>query len=192
MSLNVEVLEQTFNKVKPDAIEFSATFYNNLFADYPQVRPLFANTNMVDQRKKLMDSLVLVVDNIRNGDVLADALRGLGTRHITYGVIPGHYPMVGGAILKTFESYLGPDWTPEVEQAWKDAYQAIASLMLEGAEYSKEDIKLMNPSQQEVTRTGASSTRPAIIFGLDSRQLLLIVGITALVVVAVLLLLKVI
>jgi len=39
-------------------------------------------------------------------------------------------------LLKTFESYLGSGWTPEVKQAWVDAYGAIAKFMLSGAENS--------------------------------------------------------
>lgn len=46
-------------------------------------------------------------------EVLENALKGLGTRHVKYGVLPQHYPMVGGALLKTFEALLGSDWTPE-------------------------------------------------------------------------------
>jgi len=184
MSLNVDILEQIFDRIKPQAMDFSNSFYNNLFADYPQVRPLFANTNMVAQRKKLMDSLVLVIDNLRNGDVLEDALKGLGTKHVSYGVIPTHYPMVGGAILKTLESYLGDDWTPEVEKAWTDAYGASANLMLEGAEYSKEEIELTKKSRRSQTQ----STTETTIFGINSKLLLAIIGIAALVVVVVLLL----
>ena len=42
---------------------------------------------------------------------------------------------MGAALLKNFESYLGENWTPEVEQAWTDAYDKIANIMLEGAEH---------------------------------------------------------
>lgn len=131
MSLNPEILEQSFEKVILQAEEFSTSFYENLLSDYPQLRPLFAKSNMVEQRQKLFSSLVLIVENIRNPEKLTNSLRGLGKKHIKYGVIPSHYPMVGNSLLKTFESYLGSSWTPEVKQAWIDAYEAIASLMLD-------------------------------------------------------------
>ncbi|WP_421656688.1 globin domain-containing protein [Leptothermofonsia sp. ETS-13] len=56
--------------------------------------------------------------------------------------LPEHYPLVGITLIKTFEFYLGKDWTPEVQQAWADAYDAIAALMLEGASYSEDTVKL--------------------------------------------------
>jgi hemoglobin-like flavoprotein len=138
MGLNAELLETSFSQVAPRASEFAVSFYNHLWTDNPQSKELFANSDMESQRKKLIQSLVLVVDNLRKPDVLTEALHGLGARHVKYGVLPTHYPMVGGAILKTFEEYLGPSWTPEVKQAWVDAYGAITQLMLEGADYPEE------------------------------------------------------
>lgn len=155
MSLNVEVLEQSFERVKPRAAEFSFSFYNNLLTDYPQLQPLFANTTMEAQEKKLTMSLVLIVENLRNSGYLTTILKQLGERHVRYGAMREHYPLVGAALLKTFESYLGTDWTPEVKQAWTDAYGVIVTLMLEGANYAEETSKLENALQQ--------SAKPAVI-----------------------------
>ena len=135
MSLNIEVLEQSFERVKPYTTVFASSFYENLFNDYPQVQSLFANTDMKKQEKMLLSALVLVVENLRNPGYLTTVLQQLGERHVRYGTMREHYPLVGAALLKTFESYLGQDWTPEVKQAWVDAYGMIVSIMLEGAEY---------------------------------------------------------
>ena len=133
MSLNVELLEQSFDKVKPRANEFAASFYENLFKAHPEVKPLFAHTDMGNQEKKLLNSLVLVVENLRNPEALGPVLNALGGRHVGYGAIPKYYGPVGEALLLTFEQYLLEDWTPEVKKAWLDAYKAITSLMLKGA-----------------------------------------------------------
>jgi hemoglobin-like flavoprotein len=133
MALNTEVLERSFALIKPQATEFAASFYNNLFADSPQVQPLFARTNMTEQQQHLISALVLVVDNLSNNEVLIATLRQLGANHQNYGTVQEHYLMVGAAMLKTLKFYLGAEWTPEVEQAWSDAYSAIASTMLQGA-----------------------------------------------------------
>lgn len=144
MSLNVELLTGSFAQVKARSSEFTTMFYSNLFADHPELQPMFANTQMEEQKKKLFDSLVLVVNNLQAPNILSATLKGLGTKHVRYGVLPLHYPMVGGSLLKTFESLLGSDWTPEVKQAWVDAYTAVAQLMLEGADYSPEALSLKN------------------------------------------------
>lgn len=135
MSLNVELLEASFSQIKAQETEFIAHFYTTLFTDYPEVKPLFANTHMAKQAKQLFKALVLVVDNLRHPDVLSNALKGLGTRHLQYGVLPDHYPMVGSTLLKTLSLYLEKAWTPTTEQAWSEAYAVVTELMLSGTDY---------------------------------------------------------
>ncbi|MEH2178088.1 globin family protein [Nostoc sp.] len=138
MSLNIELLESSFSQIKEQETEFTTHFYTNLFADYPEVKPLFVNIDMKKQAKKLFKSLVLVVDSLRSPDVLANALKALGTRHIQYGVLPEHYPMVGSTLLKAFSICLESAWTPNTEQAWSEAYAVVTELILSGAEYPTE------------------------------------------------------
>ncbi len=140
--LNVEVLEASFQVVQNSNRDFPAAFYQNLLTDYPETQALFANTEMSAQGKHLGNSLKFVVDNLRNPELLSTTLQGLGTRHVKYGALPQHYPLVGGALLKTMASFAGTAWTPEVKQAWVDAYAAITSLMLDGANYPPEVLNL--------------------------------------------------
>lgn len=147
MSLNIELLESSFLQIKVQQTEFMTDFYTNLFADYPEVKPLFANTHMEKQAKQLFKSLVLVVDNLRNPDVLVNALKGLGTRHVQYGVLPEHYPMVGSTFLKTLSTCLDSAWTPATEKAWSKAYTVVTELMLSGTNYPAE---VLVPQPQQV------------------------------------------
>jgi hemoglobin-like flavoprotein len=142
MPLNVALLENSFAQVKSKGTQLTETFYALLFADYPEVQPLFANTSMATQSQHLFQSLVFTVDHLRKTDELVNALKGLGTRHVQYGVLPLHYPMVGSSLLKAFEATLGAAWTPDVHQAWTEAYGVVAQLMLEGADYSPEQLNL--------------------------------------------------
>lgn len=145
MSLNVDLLEQSFALVAPRADDLVATFYENLFADYPDSRALFEHTDMTKQKQMLKGGLVLVVENLRKPDVLSNALKGLGARHVKYGALPAHYPLVGNSLLKTLEQYAGEAWTSEVKEAWVGAYGAITELMLEGADYDQEEVHLDSP-----------------------------------------------
>jgi nitric oxide dioxygenase len=133
MGLQVEVLERSFKAVAPKGEEFVDAFYGRLFATHPEVKPLFAATDMAVQQNKLLGALVLAVENLRRPQALFPALKDLGRRHAGYGAKPEHYGAVGAALLDTFAIYLGEAWTPEVKEAWVEAYGAISSLMLEGA-----------------------------------------------------------
>ncbi|PSN10410.1 globin [filamentous cyanobacterium CCP5] len=153
-ALQVELLEQSFEKVKPQANDFVSSFYENLFTDYPAAKPLFVHANMAEQSNKLLASLVFVVENLKKPGALTEALKGLGARHVKYGALPDHYPLVGNSLLKTFEQYLGSDWTPETKQAWVDAYGLITEVMLEGADYSPGAVQLEPPASEVDEATG--------------------------------------
>lgn len=134
MSLNIKLLESSMELIKPQAIEFANKFYDNLFRDYPEVEPLFAKNDREAMQKKLLVSLVLIVENIRNMETLQSALKSLGARHYEVGTLEKHYPMVGDALLKTFKSFLGEKWTAEMEESWLAAYNEISNMMLTGTE----------------------------------------------------------
>jgi hemoglobin-like flavoprotein len=127
--LDVETLQTSFQLVQAVDRDFAGAFYTNLLGDYPELQPLFANTRMDEQGHHLFDSLKFVVT-------------GLGTRHVKYGVLPQHYPLVGGSLIKTMTNFAGDAWTPKVEQSWVDAYTAIVSIMLVGADYPVEIVQL--------------------------------------------------
>lgn len=131
-SLNVELLEKSYSEIQPNAESFARSFYENLFAMHPETRPLFANVDMAKQQQMLLSALKLVVNNLRKPALFKQTLKGLGTRHIRYGALPEHYPLLKDALLKTFNDYLQGKWTPETKQAWIEAYDAITVLMLEG------------------------------------------------------------
>ena len=159
MPLNVELLEQSFELVKPKADELVASFYNNLFTDYPAAKPLFEHSDMAGQRKMLKGALVMVIENLRKPEVLSQSLKGLGARHVKYGALPEHYPLVGNSLLKSLAQYAGDAWTPELKQAWTDAYGAITELMLEGADYSRSDIQL---EEAPVAQPAPSQSAPTL------------------------------
>jgi len=132
MTLQIELLETSFQAIAPRGEAFVTAFYERLFTNYPQTRAFFASTNMKEQRKKLLGALILVIQNLRKPEVLTSALQGLGQRHVNYGVRPEHYPIVGTILVETFADFLGDDWTPTYQDAWAQAYEAICSIMLEG------------------------------------------------------------
>ena len=133
MSLNVELLEQSFAAVAPHGQQLVDTFYRRLFNDYPGVQPMFQNVEIAKQKQKLLASLKLVVDNLRKPDVLTNALESMGARHVEYGTRAEHYPAVGATLLASLAEVAGNAWTDEIARAWSDAYVVISQIMLAGA-----------------------------------------------------------
>ena len=133
MTLNVELLETSFAQICEQKADFTQCFYQQLFTDFPGVKPLFAKTDMKEQPKKLFASLTLVVNNLKNPEVLTQALQNLGQNHVKYGVVPEQYDMVGQTLIKSMAITLADDWTQEFESAWLEAYQIIADIMVKAA-----------------------------------------------------------
>ena len=133
MSLNIQLLETSFDCVRNQAANFSASFYHRLFTYHPELKPLFANTDLAAQEKKLISSLAIIVENLRNPEELTMALKSLGAYHHEVGTIESHYPYVGQALIETLAAYLDRDWNEKTQQAWLAAYNLITNVMLEGA-----------------------------------------------------------
>ncbi len=132
MGLNVELLEQSFELVAPQSNKLVETFYQHLFEDYPEVKPLFADADMKIQQTKLLASLKLVVENLRRPEDLQPVLERLGLRHLDYGTTADHYPAVGATLLKSLAEIAGDAWNEELHDAWAEAYGAISEIMLAG------------------------------------------------------------
>lgn len=126
----IELVKKTWSQVSgnPDAV--AELFYGKLFATAPQVRPLFPE-DMKEQGAKLMQMLAVAVANLdRLGDV-RPALVALAERHVDYGTVPEHYPVVGQVLLDTLDEGLGEDFTPEVRAAWAEVYGKLSDIMIE-------------------------------------------------------------
>ena len=134
MTVQGELLESSFQAIVLHGEAFVTAFYERLFTRFPETRALFAATDMFEQRKKLQQSLALIVEHMQHPEVLSGMLKELGQRHVTYGIRPEHYPLVGTVLLETFEDFLGKHWTQAHHDAWVKAYEAVSSLMSKGAQ----------------------------------------------------------
>lgn len=134
LGLEVEILESSFELLAPQAELLVKTFYKELFAQHPSVVPMFENTTAEEQQKKLLSALKLVINNIRKPDILADALKGLGAKHQSYGAVPEHYQAVSATLIGVMKDMAADAWTDEIESAWRHALTTIAEVMLSSYE----------------------------------------------------------
>jgi len=134
MGLDVQALETSFDLIAPQGNELMDTFYARLFAAAPEVEPLFAGTDLRRQKAMLLAALVLVRRSLRDLDDLVPKLYALGARHLAYGALPEHYPVVGEALIGAMAEVAGSAWTREYEAAWTEAVGVVAGVMIEGAE----------------------------------------------------------
>jgi hemoglobin-like flavoprotein len=128
----IQLVQESFEQVKPIADVAADLFYGRLFELDPNLRPLFKG-NLSEQKQKLVATLAFAVAGLNRPEKILPTVRQLGTRHAGYGVQEGHYQTVGAALLWTLGQGLGEHFTPQVEEAWTAVYSLLAQTMQEGS-----------------------------------------------------------
>ena len=128
----IEVVRATWAPVARNPEAAATLFYDTLFERAPAVRPLFRE-DIKEQGKKLTQMLGVAVNNMHRIEEIVPALVELGERHVDYGALPDHYPVVGEVLLDTLATALEGDFTDEARAAWEKTYRAVASTMLGSA-----------------------------------------------------------
>jgi hemoglobin-like flavoprotein len=128
----IQDIQSSFAKVAPIAPAAATLFYDRLFIIAPEARPLFKG-DIASQGAKLMATLAVVVNGLRNLDAVVPVAQALAVRHVAYGVKPEHYAPVGAALVWTLEQGLKEDFTPKVREAWVAAYNTLSTVMIAAA-----------------------------------------------------------
>ena len=127
------LVQETWRQVVPIADTAAALFYDRLFEIDPNLRGLFSQTDMREQRRKLMQVIGTAVDGLEDLDQLVPVVTELGRRHKGYGVEDRNYDTVRAALLWTLEQGLGSTWSPAAAEAWGVTYGLLSSVMRDGA-----------------------------------------------------------
>jgi hemoglobin-like flavoprotein len=128
----LELVRLSFAAAAPRADELTTTFYRRLFTTAPAARALFPD-DLADQRRKLALALSTIVEATARPDELVPYLERLGRRHVGYGAVAEHYPVVADTLRSTLAEVLGPAWSPSLDEAWRAALQLVSDVMLQGA-----------------------------------------------------------
>jgi hemoglobin-like flavoprotein len=108
-------------------------FYARLFESNPELKRLFSQTNMPEQRRKFIVMMSEIVRVIDKPELLVSEIADSGRRHVHYGVQDRDYDDVGAALLWAVDQALGERSTPEIRAAWREAYDLLAAVMRRAA-----------------------------------------------------------
>ena len=126
------MITDTWAQVCSQAERLGELFYTRLFAMDPAVRPLFKG-DMRAQGERLVRMLDHAVAGLDQMDAILDTIRDLGRRHARFGVRDKDYDSFGDALIWTLQTMLGPDFTPDMEDAWRGLYGLLSNTMREAA-----------------------------------------------------------
>jgi len=139
LGIDVDAFVQGFDLVKDKISDVVAEFYQNLFNQYPEVKPLFDNTDISAQGGKLVAALALLVENINDVEQLTRILTTLGKQHQGYGATQEHYAAVAKTLLASLKKYAGRKWTKKIANNWAAVLNTAAEVMLAAYEDKSDD-----------------------------------------------------
>jgi hemoglobin-like flavoprotein len=124
----IGLVKEGFDLVEPIAPRAAALFYENLVEAAPSLQRLI-NGDTVAQGARLMQLVELAVSKLDSPVALSPTLSSVGRRLASNGFQEQHYETAGGALLKTLRQCIGAAYTPDLEEAWTDAYRELAGTM---------------------------------------------------------------
>ena len=142
----LEIVEESFSFLAAKGDLLATRFFERLLQDNPEMEPLFKGVSIGGQQKKFFASLVLIVQSLKQPEVLEDYMRSLGARHFNYGVTIEHYPVFINTLLAVMADLSGEKWTTEIDEAWSKTITNITDIMMASREPKVEKIDV--PQQE--------------------------------------------
>lgn len=128
----IRIVKSTAPVLQVHAETLTRYFYQRMFAHNPEVGPFFNAANQAGgaQQRALAGAICAYAANIDNLEALGDAVELIAHKHASLQIKPEHYPIVGENLLASISEVLGEAATQEVVNAWGEAYQLLAGILI--------------------------------------------------------------
>ncbi|NHI00027.1 NO-inducible flavohemoprotein [Oceanimonas sp. MB9] len=128
----IEIVKSTVPLLESANTALTEHFYRRMFRDNPELKDVFNLSHQKTGRQPaaLFTAVLAYAKNIDNPAVLAAAVERIAHKHTGFSIQPEQYAIVGHHLLETIKE-LAPDAaTPEVIDAWAQAYGALADIFI--------------------------------------------------------------
>jgi nitric oxide dioxygenase len=127
----VKLIKATVPVLKEHGNTITAHFYDLLLKENPSLNGIFNQTNQKTghQAGALAGSLYAYASHIDDLGVLSPAVERICHKHASMYVQPEHYDVVGTYLLRAMGDVLGEALTPEILEAWGQAYWQLANIV---------------------------------------------------------------
>ncbi len=123
------IIKSTAPVIKEHGEAITTAMYKRLFEKHPEAKELFKDAEP-DQYQKLAAMVYAYAANIDKLDTLQSGIDKVAHIHVKVNLLPKHYPWVGEALLEAIKEVLGEAATPEVMDAWEEAYGFLAKVFI--------------------------------------------------------------
>lgn len=128
----IDTIKSTVPVLEVHGLAITKTFYSNLFRENPELLNIFNHTNQKKDRQQtaLANTVYAAAVHIDNLEPIVPAVVKIAHKHVSLGILPEHYPIVGKYLLAAIKEVLGDAATDEIIDAWGKAYGVIAEVFI--------------------------------------------------------------
>lgn len=129
----METVKLTIPALQQHGVAITTLFYKNMLRENPQLRNMFNITHQLtgEQPAALAHAVLAYATNIENPAVLLPVVSRIAHKHVSLGVTPEQYAVVGENLLGAIQQTLGTAATPAILDAWKAAYGQLAKIFID-------------------------------------------------------------
>jgi nitric oxide dioxygenase len=119
--------------LREHGLTITRLFYENMLGAHPELTRIFNMGNQASgaQQQSLAAAVFAYAANIGNPAALGPVVQRIVHKHVSIGIRAEHYPIVGNHLLGAISATLGDAATPPLLDAWKEAYNSLAKLLIE-------------------------------------------------------------
>lgn len=129
---HIEIIKSTIPLLENAGSALTAHFYQRLFSHNPELQDIFNMSNQQNGRQQvaLFEAIAAYAKNIENLTALTTAVERIAQKHTSFNIQADHYAIVGHHLIETLRELATKAFTPEVEEAWTNAYQVLAGIFI--------------------------------------------------------------
>lgn len=137
-------------------------FYERMFSHHPELKNLFNMGNQAtgDQAQALAGSVYAFASHMDKPAIIGPVLDRIAHKHVSLGITPAQYTIVGRHLLASLGEVLGAAITPDIAAAWDEVYWLMATELVarEARLYQARDWQAGQdwPEMQVVDREAAA------------------------------------
>ncbi|MBY0222222.1 nitric oxide dioxygenase [Sporosarcina newyorkensis] len=128
----IDIIKSTVPVLEQHGKTITTVFYRNMFEAHPELLDIFnhANQSQGRQQTALANTVYAAAQHIDDLGAILPAVVQIAHKHVSLGILPEHYPIVGEYLLGAIKEVLGDAATPEIIDAWAAAYGVIADAFI--------------------------------------------------------------
>lgn len=126
------IIKATVPVLEQHGTVITKTFYRNMLGENKELLNYFNRANQAKgaQSSALATTVLAAAKHIDDLSAILPHVEQIGHKHRALQILPEHYPIVGKNLLRAIKEVLGDAATPEIINAWAEAYGAIADVFI--------------------------------------------------------------